>query len=142
MSWKKRLELITTQSGTPLGVQCSSSGTYCFFHISTCQYMPGLVNFDLWKMCDKRLIKIHLFRNSYSLFQVSNLQLRPLKFCLTPGLEIKKGRKLHWVKFRPSHDTNKITSLCVYSSSRVYIEKGKRSWKELNCIKYSADLLF
>jgi hypothetical protein len=36
------LQLITTQSGTPLGVQCSSSRTYCFFHVPICQCINDL----------------------------------------------------------------------------------------------------
>jgi hypothetical protein len=116
---KEMIGTYRKQSGTPLGVQCSSSRTYSLVHISKRQYMPWLVHFDLWKMCDKRLINFHLFPNSYWLFQMSNLHLRPLNRVLSRSVEPKKGPTPHWVKFRPSHDTKKSYKFCIYSSSRV-----------------------
>jgi len=38
----QHLQLITTQSATPLTVQYSSSRTYCYFHVPTCQYTSEL----------------------------------------------------------------------------------------------------
>ena len=40
---QQHLQFLTTQAGTPLAVQCSSSRSYCYFHVQTCLYMSELV---------------------------------------------------------------------------------------------------
>jgi len=42
LPWYKQLQIITTQSGTPVAVQFSLSRTYCQVHVPKCQGKFGL----------------------------------------------------------------------------------------------------